>query len=118
MAEIWDPHVPGREHSSSRRKFSPRQKKFTWKYNGQIRHNKLHHRTISFSQTNLRNLNLNQITTEFPILKRITTQRAKLKSQINSQMSLQAKAQKATRNQRQISPALQSAQIINNSHIT
>ena len=89
----------------------PRQNVFTWKYNSQFRHNKLHYHIFLFSQTALRNLNSPQITKKFPIRTRITTPKVKLKSQINSQMSqIQAKAKKINRNLRQRTLALQSVQ--------
>ena len=114
MVEIWVSHVPGRGCSSSRRKFSPRQKNFTWKHNCQIRNNKLYYHIFLSSQTVLRNLNLHQITKKFPIQKRINTKKVKLKFSIKSQMSQnQANAKNAIRNPRQILLALKSAQITN-----
>ena len=95
----------------------PRQKNFAWKYNCQIRHIKLHYTIIFSSQTIARNLNSSQITKKFPIRKRITTPKVKIKLQENcqnSQMShINAKAQKTNQNKRQMSLALQSAQITN-----
>ena len=58
----------------------PRQKNFTWKHNRQTRHNKLYCHIILSSQTVLRNLKFYQITKKFPIQKRITTKKVKLKS--------------------------------------
>ena len=58
----------------------PRQKNFSWKHNCQIRHNKLYCHIILSSQTVLRNLKFYQITKKFPIQKRITAKKVKLKS--------------------------------------
>ena len=95
----------------------PRQKIFARKYNCQIRHNKLHHKTIFSYKTLERNLNSAQNTKKFPIRQRINIPKVKIKSQINlikSQMSqLNAQAQKANQTKRQLSLALQSAQITN-----
>ena len=95
----------------------PRQKIFAWKYNCQIRHNKLHYKIFFLAQTPKRNLNLTQVNIKLPIQKRITVPKVKIKSQINLkkfQMSqLNAQAQKANQTKRQLSLALQSAQITN-----
>ena len=61
----------------------PRQTNFAWNYNCQIRHIKLHHNIIFLPQTPKRNLNLTQINKKFPIRKRITVPKVKIKSQIN-----------------------------------
>ena len=85
----------------------PRQKMFTWKHNCQIRHNKLYCHINLSSQTVLRNLKFYQITKKFPIQKRITTKKVKLKSSNKSQMSHnQANAKNAIRNPKQILLAL------------
>ena len=87
MAEIWLSHVTGRDHPSSRRNFSPPAKIFSWNYNCQIRHIKLHYKQFFSTQTTTRNSKLAQINKKFPIQKRITTPKVKIKLQINLQNS-------------------------------